>query len=385
MFSSLPLGWLQLKAQKLRLFAAVMGIAFAVILIFVQLEFREAVAVSGVRYYTAIDYDLVILSPKTDYMVASRQIPRARLYQAQGVAGVQSTTAVYMQKLSWRNPVDPSNARGILAIGFDPSEAGFERVLTPDQLDAIKMRDQVIFDRRGRDEYGPVRELLDAGEDVSAEINDRRVTVAGMYEVGTSFGLDGGIITSDLNFLRLVPSRNKSAIDFGFIKLQPGADPLAVQARLRSVIPGDVSLLTRAELMAVELRYWNKTTPVGYLFTFGALMGLVVGLIIVYQILFSDVQDHIREYATLKAMGYTHGYLCGVVLQEAVILGVLGFLPGLAVSHLVFIRGAEATRLPLEMSLEGTLGVFVLTIAMCAGSGLLALRRLKSVDPAEVF
>ncbi len=385
MFGRIPLGWLQLKAQKLRLVAAITGITFAVILIFVQLEFREALFVSAVRYHTALDYDLAMLSPKTDFMVSSKQFPRARLYQTLGVDGVESATAVYMRLVSWRNPVDPSNARNILAIGFDPTEPAFERLLSEEQMELIKVPDQVIFDRRGRDEYGPVRELLDAGQPVSAEINDRRVAIADMYEVGTSFGLDGGVITSDLNFLRILPTRQKAAIDFGLIKLAPGQDAAEVQARIKAVIPLDVRVLTRQEFMDLEIGYWNKTTPIGYIFAFGAVMGLIVGLIIVYQILFADVQDHLREYATLMAMGYTHGYLRLVVLQEAVILAVLGFLPGLAVAHLVFSKGADATRLPLEMSVQSAIGVFALTLAMCAASGLLALRKLRSVDPAEVY
>jgi len=257
--------------------------------------------------------------------------------------------------------------------------------LSEAQIEAIKIPDQVIFDRLGRNEYGPVRELLEQGESVSAELNDRRFNIAGMYKVGTSFGLDGGVITSDLNFLRLLPSRNKSAIDFGLIKLQPGQDARQVQATIRAAIPKDVRLLTRQEFMDLEIGYWNKTTPIGYIFAFGAVMGLIVGLIIVYQILFADVQDHLKEYATLKAMGYTHGYLRKVVLQEAVILAVLGYLPGMAIANLVFSKGAAATRLPLEMSVESALGVFALTVAMCAGSGLMALRKLRAVDPAEVF
>jgi putative ABC transport system permease protein len=363
MFTAVPLGWLQLKAQKLRLVAAITGITFAVILIFVQLEFREALFVSAVRYHTAMDYDLAMLSPKTDFMVSSKQFPRSRLYQVLGFEGVESVTAVYMRLVSWRNPADPSNARNILAIGFDPSEQGFNRLLSSEQKEAIKIPDQVIFDRRGRDEYGPVRDLLDAGQPVSAEI----------------------IISSDLNFLRILPTRKKSAIDFGLIKLEPGQDAAEVQARIRESVPMDVRVLTRQEFMDLEIQYWNKTTPIGYIFAFGAVMGLIVGLIIVYQILFADVQDHLKEYATLKAMGYTHGYLRNVVLQEAIILAVLGFIPGLGIAHLVFTKGADATRLPLEMSVQSAAGVFVLTVAMCAGSGLMALRKLRAVDPAEVF
>ena len=143
----------------------------------------------------------------------------------------------------------------------------------------------------------------------------------------------------------------------GLIKLQPGYGAAEVQAQIRAAIPRDVRVLTRQEFMDLEVQYWNKTTPIGYIFAFGAVMGLIVGLIIVYQILFADVQDHLQEYATLKAMGYTHGYLRKVVLQEAIILAVLGFVPGMAIAHLVFTKGADATRLPLEMSVESALSV----------------------------
>jgi putative ABC transport system permease protein len=159
-------------------------------------------------------------------MVSSKQFPRTRLYQAQGVSGVESATAVYMRLVSWRNPVDPSNARNILAIGFDPSEPGFQRLLSAEQIEAIKIPDQVIFDRRGRDEYGPVRELLDAGQPVSAEINDRRVAIDSMYTVGTSFGLDGGVITSDLNFLRMLSdAANPKEIGHRLWSDQTGSGP----------------------------------------------------------------------------------------------------------------------------------------------------------------
>jgi putative ABC transport system permease protein len=385
MFGRIQLGWLQLKHQKLRLLAAVTGITFAVILIFVQLEFREALFVSAVRYHSALDYDLVMVSPKTDFLVSAKSFPRRRLFQVEGFEGVADVAPIQMRLASWRNPVDPSNSRNIFSFGFDPTDRGFERLLTPLQHEQIKIPDQVIFDRMGRNEYGPVADMVDGGQTVPTEINDRAVTVVSLYSVGTSFGLDGGIITSDLNFMRIFPKHSKSSIELGLIHLDPGRDPAEVQAEIVEGIPGDVLVLTREQFYAAEIRYWNKTTPIGYIFIFGAIMGLVVGIIIVYQILFADVQDHLREYATLKAMGYTHGYLRKVVLQESIILAVLGFLPGMGVSMLVFNQAAGVTRLPLEMSADAAVSVFVLTLVMCAGSGMLALRKLRAVDPAEVF
>lgn len=381
----LPLGWLQLKHQKLRLFAATLGIAFAVILITVQLEFREALFTSAVRYHTAMDYGLVMLSPKSTYLVSTKQFPRTRLYQVRGFEGVEAVTPIYAQQGSLRNPANRSNARNIFVVGFNPSDRGFDNLLTPEQHEQIKLTDRIIFDRRGRPEYGPVAELFAANGPFEVDLNDRVPTVASLYALGTSFGLDGGIITSDLNFRRAFPKRDKSAIDIGLIHLEPDADPVEVQRHILAAIPGDVRVLTRGEFQALEVNHWNKTTPIGYIFTFGAIMGLVVGFIIVYQILFADVQDHLKEYATLKAMGYTHGYLRGVVLQQSLVLAILGFLPGIGISIFVFSKAAGVTGLPLAMDSEAALFLFGLTVFMCAGSGMLALRKLRSVDPAEVF
>ncbi|MEM9254785.1 MAG: ABC transporter permease DevC [Pseudomonadota bacterium] len=385
MIFSLPLGWLQLKAQKLRLLSAILGISFAVVLIFVQLEFREALFVSAVRYHSTLDYGLIMVSPRTDYLISAREFPRNRLYQVQGMPEVSAVTPVYAAIGNWRNPTDRSRSRRIFILGFDPTDIGFARLITPEQHEQIKSPDMVIFDSKSREEYGPIVNMMATQGMVSTEVNAREVAVNSMYTLGTSFGLDGGIITSDLNFLRIFPKWKKSSIHYGLIHLEADADPLQVQTAVKATIPGDVLVLTPEEFKTMEVKHWNSTTPIGYIFAFGAVMGVVVGLIIVYQILFADVQDHLKEYATLQAMGYTPGYLRLVVLQEAVILAVLGFIPGLIASAFLFKVAGGATGLPLDMTFDNAWPIFVLTLAMCAGSGLLALRKLRGVDPAEVF
>jgi putative ABC transport system permease protein len=193
------------------------------------------------------------------------------------------------------------------------------------------------------------------------------------------------VLTSDVNFLRIFPNRERGVIDLGLIRLDPGVDPQGVAAALRELLPKDVLVLTKAEFIARERKYWSETTPVGYVFGFGVIVGVVVGGIIVYQILFADVSDHLAEYATLKAMGYSNGFLSGVVLQQAVILAVLGYLPGFAIALYLYQTAGAATRLPLFMTLERALAVLALTIAMCSVSALIALRKVRAADPADVF
>ena len=179
--------------------------------------------------------------------------------------------------------------------------------------------------------------------------------------------------------------RGPSLIDVGVIKLKEGANPLAVRARLQAILPKDVLVLTRDELLNREQKYWAENTPIGFVFRVGLIMGLIVGSVVVYQILYSDVSDHLAEYATLKAMGYSDRFLFGIVIQESLILSILGFLPGLALSQVVYVIAYRATLLPLHMDLTRVGIVYLLTAGMCAFSGALAMRRLRMADPAEIF
>ena len=390
MLLAIPLAWLQLKREKLRLLIALSGAAFAVILIFMQLGFRDALFNSSVRYHSNLAYDIAMISPKTDFIVQPENFPRRRLVQALGVPGVESISPVYLGQGRWRNPEQPTETRGIYVVGFDPSDPVLELPGVLNNLEKLRMPDVLLYDRDSRPEFGPMPALFEAAiaegrEGIETEVANRTIKVVGLFQLGTSFGIDASVVTSDLNFRRIFPFREAGQINLGLIRIEPGADPDVLRDRIAAAIPEDVEVLTRAGFIQREIDYWSSATPIGYIFSFGVVIGLTVGGIIVYQILFADVSDHMQEYATLKAMGYTNGYLFRVVLQEAVILAVLGFLPGLGVSLLLFNVAGEATHLPLEMNASLGFFVFGLTVIMCAASGSIALRKVRSADPADVF
>ena len=390
MLLAIPLAWLQLKREKLRLLVALSGTAFAVILIFMQLGFQDALFNSSVRYHSNLAYDIAIISPKTDFIVQPENFSRRRLIQALGVPGVESVSSVYLGQGRWRNPEEPTETRGIFVVGFDPSDPVFELPGVKNNIDKLRIPDALLYDRDSRPEFGPIpqlfREAQAAGRrGIETEVANRTVEVVGLFQLGTSFGIDASVITSDLNFRRLFPFRGAGQINLGLVRIEDGENAEEVRDRIQASIPEDVEILTKPGFIQREVDYWSGATPIGYVFSFGVIIGLTVGGIIVYQILFADVSDHLQEYATLKAMGYTNGYLFQVVLQEAVILAVLGFLPGLGVSLALFKMAGEATHLPLEMS--GSLAGLVLglTVTMCAISGAIALRKVRSADPAEIF
>jgi putative ABC transport system permease protein len=380
----IPIAWLQLAREPARLLVGLAGVAFAVTLVFMQFGFRSAMYESATRYHRSLDYDLLLLSPKTPFIGIPEGFTRRRLYQALGADGVSAVSGVYIQQAFWKNPWERS-VRNIVVVGIDPTRRSF---LLPDvqrQLAAIRLPDVVLFDARSRLEFGPVAEQVSSGGIVDAEVNDRRLSVGGLFELGTSFGIDGTLVTSDLNFRRIFPNRPAGEIDLGLVQLAPGVDPHAVRVSLERALEDDVLVLTRAEFIDREVRYWGRTTPIGYVFGFGAIMGLIVGAVIVYQILFADVSQHLREYATLKAMGYSNRYLSNVVLQEATILALLGYVPGGLITLGLYRLTEDATRLPLEMSGVRALLVLGLTLTMCGGAALVALRKVRSADPAEVF
>ncbi len=384
LFHPIPLGWLQLWHRKLRFLVALAGIAFAVMLILMQLGFRASLFDSAVRWHQAFAYDVAIFSRESQFIVRPEPFSSRRLYQALAVEGVRSVSPVYLAQASWKNP-ETLDYRSIYTVGIDPADDPLAVSGVSAQLDTIRLQDVVLFDTASRPEQGPIAARFQADGTVVTEINDRTIRVGGLYTLGTSFGIDASIVTSGDNFLRLFPNRARNQISLGLVRVEDGVDPAAVRDALRTLLPKDVLVMTRADFAAREIAYWNGATPIGFVFAFGAIIGFVVGTVIVYQILFSDVSDHLAEYATLRALGYSNGYVSRVVVQQALILAVLGYGLGTLATIRLYALTRHATHLPIELTTERALTVFAATVVMCAISGLLALRRVRKLDPAEVF
>jgi len=368
----------------MRLAVALAGVAFAVVLMFMQLGFQDALYRSALTIPLRLEADIVLVSPRYSYIASTGRVPRRRLYQALAVPGVRAVSPFYAENVEWKNP-RTGLTRAMFAIGLDPVRRGMDFPDLESHWNEIRYPDVVFYDVRSRPEFGPVPAMMAAGEDVVTEVNRHHVTVKGLFQLGNSFGIDGTIVTSDLTFFRLFPGWPAGVLSLGLIQIEPGADVEAVRDALAATLAPDVQVLTRQQLFDRELGFWAATTPIGYVFTFGVVMGLIVGSIVVYQILFADISDHLPEYATLKAVGYTNRYLAAVVLSEALLLSVLGFLPGGAVCLWLYGLTSQATGLPMILTPGLAAMVLLLTAGMCMVSGLIALRKLRSADPAEVF
>ncbi|MEM1309077.1 MAG: ABC transporter permease DevC, partial [Cyanobacteria bacterium P01_D01_bin.71] len=375
-----PLALLNLLHERTRLMVAIAGVAFAVMLIFMNLGFQGALLSTSVTFYEQLNGDIYLTSPQSLEISTTKAFPRARLYQVAGIAGVDRVMPLYLEYLLWRNP-ETRISRAMFVFGINPQDPVFAmpELQTAATREILERPNTVLIDRLSREEFGPQT------IGIETEADRRRVTIGGQYTLGGGFAADGTLIMGDQNFVRFFYPRPFNQVNLGLIQTAPGADVAAIAATLRQTLPADVRVLTRREIIQNDLQYWLQSTAIGFIFTLGVIVSFIVGTVIVYQILYTDIRDHIKEYATLKAMGYSGRFLFGVVLQEAVILAVAGYVPGFVVALGLYRLTQAATNLPMVMSPSRLVLVFVLTVVMCGVSGLISVRRAVTADPAEVF
>jgi putative ABC transport system permease protein len=381
---NVPLAWLLLTRQPARLAVALAGIAFAGILMFMQLGFRDGLFDASVVIHKRFNADLVLISPRTTSSIGMAGFPKRRLVQAMADPDVVGITPVHWNLLLWRNPQTRLN-RSILAIGFEPDDPLFTDPGLASKAQLLTQPGRVLFDELSRPEFGPIAAWLKKGKVVETEVAGKRVRVAGLVALGASFGADGNMLLSSESFLTLMPETPRGSIELGLVRVGKGADPLRVADRLRRLLPRDVTILTKKAFEEFEKNYWRSSTAIGFIFTLGTAMGFVVGCVIVYQILYSDVSDHLPEYATLMAMGYRLSSLFGVVAREGLLLSLLGYVPAWLTGQGLYGLVRSGTSLPVFMDLNRSVIVFALILSMCMVSAALAMRKLVDADPAEIF
>ncbi|MEM7633162.1 MAG: ABC transporter permease DevC [Pseudomonadota bacterium] len=380
----LPIGWLQLTHNKNRLAAALAGVAFANVLIFVQLGFLGALVDSAVMPYKMIKADVLIYASDTNTLSDSGTLPRQRMFEALAFDEVASATPVYIGGLDWLRPDGGTST--LRVFGTDPGAMAFLPHEINSNRDRLKLQDVGLIDRKTRNMPMQVLETIDAGKIYSFEASGRNLHIQGTFDVGAGFDSDGFIIVSDQTFLNFFPRRTASAPNYIFVTLKPGVNAERFVQALRQKVPSvDTVVNTLATATDDDQRYQTQERPIGIIFGFGVVIGVLVGIVIVYQVLSTDVADHLSEYATFKAIGYKQSFFRSIVFEEAFVLALIGFVPGIVLSEIIYQLTAAGTGLPVAMTLSRALYVLGGTIVMCAASGAFATRRLAGANPADLF
>jgi putative ABC transport system permease protein len=381
----LPIGLLQLTHNPGRFLAALAGVAFANVLVFVQLGLAGSLNESVATPYRLFHPDLLLLSAyEADMLSDGATVPRQRLYQALAHPDVVDGTPLYLAKTTWLSGNDDSSS--IQVFGLRSDAGAFVRQDLRDPLRNLSLEDTALVDMKTRrvDMGGYAASRPEAP--VPFELQNRQLNAIGTVSIGGGFGGEGVFIMSEQTFFHIFPRRSSATPSHVLVAVRPGADPGRVANELVQLFPEEsVRIRTVAEASADEQRYQLTQRPTGLIFAFGVGIGIVVGIVIAYQVLSTDVADHIREYATLKAMGYRSRFFAGIVLEEALILAAIGFWPGLALSQLFYATLARLASLPIFMTPERAAVVFVGTVIACSISGLMAMRRLAAADPADLF
>jgi putative ABC transport system permease protein len=366
--------------RRLRTALAVAGIGFAVLFMFLQLGFRATVENTARALPSHLDGEILLVSPRFVDLRHPDGVPRERLYQALSDTEVVSAAPLFLRPTVWRTP-DRKARCEMLALGValdGASPLSFPETTTLRQL--LAQPDALLVDALTQPKCGPTA----AG--AVADINDRRrVRAVGQFRLGVGFLMDGAFVAGEPTYYELFGGHRLAQPQLGVVRLRPGARVEAVLDRLRRALPGDTRVLSRREFEAEQERFWLSDTAVGNMFTIGTLVGFMVGIVILYQILSTDIRNQLPQYATLKAMGYPDGRLGRFVLEQALLFGLLGYAPGFLLALAVYWSGRTATLLPLFMTTGRALGVLALTLAMCVAAGMLSARRLRTAEPADLF
>ncbi len=383
--NTLPLGLQILRFRLLNLVTALAAVAFASSLMLTQWGFRDALFSSSVAIQKLFQADVVMISRRSvSTLTWMSTFPDAYLDALHADSRVADSTAVRLAYMRWT--LDGQHtARLSTAIGVEPSRTAFFSPPLARAAPLLQLPGRLLFDRLSRPEYGDVEAQLRSGDAVVTYLEDQRVRVAGVIDIGASFGADATTIMSRESFETILPGLNNGEVEIGLIRLVPGSAASAFIASQGQRLAADVRLLTPAEFVRFEQDFWDRSKPIGFIFLFGVLMGMVIGSSIIFLVLNTIILLHVDDFATLMALGYSRWRLQLVIFNQAIMLSLLGYPLGLGIAEGIYALTRLTTNLPMQMTPTRALVVFALSVGLCALSGILSLQRLNETSPADAF
>lgn len=385
-----PLAWKNLTSSLGKFLLSATGVGFAVLLMFMQIGFRNALFDSNVEMIRLFEADIVMVSAARFNLSSERRFDLHWLQSAEATEGVRAVSALRTERNLATVQIEGNKAKKIRVLAIDPDPEFIADDQLASKLAAADRRRGVLVDGRSKSVYGFAMRNPEQLKEQHIELNGTRIRIDDTFTLGTDFANDGTLMMSNRLYPSLFPFRSPTRdamdlVDFGLIKLEPGADRERVLAELAQLNPGEISVYQYSDYVAKEVRFWSRNTPIGIIFGIGTIMGLIVGAIICYQIQFTDISENMPELATLKAMGYSNRYFWTLVLCQSFYLACIGFVPGLLITLGLYELLGSASGLVMRLTLPRIALVWALTLAMCLASGMLALRRLWRADPASLF
>lgn len=386
------LAWKNLSHQPARTAVSVGGIAFAILLMFMQLGFLGAVGDTATNVYSRLRCDLIVRSPEYLHVYDARSVSDKAIGLLVTVPEVADVRTIDLTVADWQNP-DTKQFRAIAVTGLDVDRPALSLPELQSQMFLLRRDDHVLIDRTSRPDFGPVDGVRFSAQDVGriTDVTARQVRIAGTVEMGTGLAANGAIFTSREGFRRIAPFDHEGRASMILVSLRPGvmleSGRQSVLNRLRSV-GGPLAradVLSLSDAIAAERYRWYVETPVGMIFGMGVALAVVVGGVICYMVLAADVIAHLPEYATLKAMGYGNGFLVRTLLAQGCYLACISLPPAALASTLLYHVTSALSGIEMRMTWQWLALVTALSFVMCSIAGLIALRKLSKAEPASLF
>jgi putative ABC transport system permease protein len=361
--------------DRLRFIATVVGIVFSIILVTVQMGLYLGF---GRMVTTMIDHanaDLWVMSPTTKCFEDPILLDDRQRFRAMSIPGVVDATPVVIGFAQWRMP--NGGASPVFIIGSDLRAGGLRPWnIVAGNIEALEIPGAITVDRSYLGRLGIT------GIGSHAEIRDHKVEVVALTEGIRSFTTTPYVFVP-LDRARTYTGVGSSKATYFLVRLAPNADLETVRKRITNNL-SDVQVLTAAEFRDRSRTFWLFGTGAGAALFAGALLGVVVGTVIVAQTLYSSTKDHINEFATLRAIGSSGRYIHKVIICQALLNAVIGFALAAVVS-LIIVRNTANSALPIVLTPGLTLSLFLLTVVMCVISAIAAIVKVTRIDPAMVF
>jgi putative ABC transport system permease protein len=399
-----PLALLNLWHQRAKTLVSIGGVAFALLLVFMQLGFMGAVSHTATNVLENMRFDILIRARDYLHLYEPSMFDRKWVQVAASTRGVSAAKPLWITIHNWRKlPTEVESQSSefvtqylpIAVMAFATNDDVFTLESVTSQQSQLNSGSDVLLDQSTQRDYGPWDGRKFGVPDIgrSTEIGGQNFSIAGVFNLGTGLAANGAAIASQQGFARIIPWDVDRHTSLGLIDIEADADVDEVAAELRKRFQiGDaeeeslaVDVLSRTEAMERERFRWLRQTPIGLIFQLGVAISLLVGAAIVYMVLATDVANRLPEYATLLAMGYSRKYLASIVMTQAITLCLFGFLVAWGAAELLYRLTSYLSGIPVAMNPDRIAYVLALGLAMSCCSGLLALRKLWKAEPASLF
>lgn len=373
-----PLAASMLIHNRRRMALALSATAFTVFIMFMEMGFFNGINDSQSQLAALFKADLVLMSDKSVHLNKFSKISRIRLQQVLAFPEVTEVVPIYKAIVPLENK-ETKQTRSVFLLAFPPDADPLDIPLGEHGRNELRKQGTVLFDAKSRSIYGDIK----PGQFIA--LNGRNCRVGGFFDYGPNFSNDGNILMGAGTWLQDKPRGSGENISYGLIRAKQGTDTQALKRKILSGLPNDILVMTPEEMRQREVRYTITAVPIGAIFGVGLVIGFLIGIMICYQLLYNEIVDHMPQYATLLAMGFSERYIFMLVIRQSLLISLCGFVLGTLFSAVLYSVVQSITGIVMFLTPVRIAVILVLTVVMCTIAGLIAVRKVTKSDPAEVF